>query len=323
MKDDQLNEKHSLVSIVIPVYNGANFIKEAIDSALNQTYKNIEIIVVNDGSNDNGETESILSSYGSEILCIHKDNGGVASALNTGIANMKGDYFSWLSHDDVYSDDKVEAQICLLSKETSNVILYSGYSVINENSEVLYYILKNSINPKKFILHLLCFSGVSGCTTLIPKDCFDKVGLFNESLLHVQDIDFWIRASRFYNFQYVNKVLVKTRLHSMQTSNIASVEQKDEKELFFIDVLSKDILLNNNIFNYYSTVFWTAKRLGYNRVLKYLSECRKVSKKHFGYLNNIFFDVGMSIMLVVNFVLLVIKYLKFNGYKKIHMIIKK
>ena len=79
-----------LVSIVIPVYNGANYVSEAIESALKQTYKNIEIIVVNDGSTDN--TEKIVKKYGDKIRYFYKENGGVASALNLGIKNMKGEY---------------------------------------------------------------------------------------------------------------------------------------------------------------------------------------------------------------------------------------
>ena len=70
------------VSIVIPVYNGANYMREAIDSALNQTYKNIEVIVINDGSIDNGETDRIARSYGDRIVYVKKENGGVSSALN-------------------------------------------------------------------------------------------------------------------------------------------------------------------------------------------------------------------------------------------------
>ena len=84
------------VSIVIPVYNGSNFLAEAIDSALSQTYHNTEIIVVNDGSTDEGATENIALSYGNKINYYLKKNGGVASALNFGIEKMSGEYFSWL-----------------------------------------------------------------------------------------------------------------------------------------------------------------------------------------------------------------------------------
>ena len=81
------------------------------NSALSQTYKNIEVIVVNDGSNDDGKTEEIALSYGNKIRYFYKENGGVSSALNCGIRAMHGEFFSWLSHDDVYFETKVEKQI--------------------------------------------------------------------------------------------------------------------------------------------------------------------------------------------------------------------
>ena len=86
-----------LVSIIIPVYNGSDFLRQAVNSALGQTYTNIEVIIVNDGSNDNGKTEEVALSYGKRVRYLCKENGGVASALNFGISQMKGEYFSWLS----------------------------------------------------------------------------------------------------------------------------------------------------------------------------------------------------------------------------------
>ena len=99
------------VSIIIPVYNGSNFLKEAIDSALAQTYKNIEVIVVNDGSTDDGETRAVAEKFGDRIRYFEKENGGVSSALNFGIKKMTGEWFSWLSHDDLYMPKKIENSI--------------------------------------------------------------------------------------------------------------------------------------------------------------------------------------------------------------------
>ena len=99
-------ERVPLVSIVIPVYRGANYMREAIDSALGQSWPRCEVIVVNDGSPDGGETERIALSYGDRIRYIAKENGGVSTALNEGIRQMKGEYFSWLSHDDEYRNKK-------------------------------------------------------------------------------------------------------------------------------------------------------------------------------------------------------------------------
>ena len=112
-----------LVSIVIPVYNGSNYMREAIDSALAQDYENKEIIVVNDGSTDGGATEEIALSYGDSIRYLHKENGGVSSALNLGIANMRGEYFSWLSHDDRYLPHKVSDIMSILEKYDNKSII--------------------------------------------------------------------------------------------------------------------------------------------------------------------------------------------------------
>ena len=105
-----------LVSIIIPVYNGSNYLEESINSALGQTYNEIEVLVINDGSNDNDLTHNIAVSYQKKIRYFRKQNGGVASALNFGISKMEGDYFSWLSHDDIYKPEKIEKQILFISK---------------------------------------------------------------------------------------------------------------------------------------------------------------------------------------------------------------
>ena len=99
-----------LITILIPVYNGANYLREAIDSALGQTYENCEVIVVNDGSMDGGQTRRIAQSYGTRIRYFEKPNGGVAQALNFGVQQMRGEYFSWLSHDDVLCPAKIEQE---------------------------------------------------------------------------------------------------------------------------------------------------------------------------------------------------------------------
>jgi len=320
MMSNSTKTNFPLVSIVIPVYNGANFIQEAIDSALNQTYRNIEVLVVDDGSNDNNETKNILMSYGDKIRCVFKSNGGVASALNKGISSMKGDYFSWLSHDDVYLPNKVETQVKFLSKCKEDTILYSGFSVINSNSDIMYYVLNNEVNNKRFILDLLCFSGIGGCTTFIPKSCFETVGFFSEKLLHVQDIDFWIRASKHFRFKYINRNLVQTRLHEKQTSNVDNVEQKLEKEEYFINVLRNEESINFNILNYYPIVHWIAKRQFYNKILEYICKCEVNERNAMGYVDKLIFYLKIRLLLTSSFMMLIMKYVRSKVFKSFYRI---
>ncbi len=217
-------EFQPLVSIVIPVYNGSNFVREAIDSALNQTYKNIEIIVVNDGSRDDGATEEIALSYGDKIRYIHKENGGVSSALNVGIKNMRGEYFSWLSHDDMYKPDKVERQVALLNQygKDNNLVLCSAEH-INAKSEcikpgVRKAELQIGVNTYDVVLKSLCMRGsYNGCAFLIPKEAFDKAGLFDETLRYSQDAFMWLQIFfNKYNLIYDHFDGVCNRIHGGQ-----------------------------------------------------------------------------------------------------------
>lgn len=233
-KSDRVNKDFPLVSIIIPVYNGANFLKKAIDSALNQTYKNIEILVINDGSNDNGKTEEISLNYGDKIRYIQKQNGGVSSALNVGIKEMKGEYFSWLSHDDEYTETKIERQINCL--RLGGDIAVCNERQIDENSCFLSKSNDYSFNVKHGIfgwqdeiVKIISDRLFSGCALLIPKYVFDSVGFFDESLRYTQDFDMWLRIClKKYSWVYNNDVGVLSRVHNNQVT-------QTRKDLFFTD----------------------------------------------------------------------------------------
>lgn len=213
-----------LVSIIIPVYNGSNYMREAIDSALAQTYQNIEVIVVNDGSNDGGETERIAREYGEQIRYISKENGGVSTALNTGIRNMKGEYFSWLSHDDVYMPDKVACEVEALSRlEDKCTVVCCGSVHIDKESKLIGTMPNEDLSAVKLlpwndVLMLLLKQGsINGCTLLIPKAIFDQVGYFDESLRFNQDGFMWMKIFlKKYSLLQISNVCVKGRIHDKQ-----------------------------------------------------------------------------------------------------------
>lgn len=219
-------EFQPLVSIVIPVYNGSNFVKEAIDSALNQTYKNIEIIVVNDGSRDNGATEQIALSYGDKIRYIHKENGGVSSALNVGIKNMRGEYFSWLSHDDLYTPTKIETSVAALFEAglQERLIMCCGGSLINESGDFIKNISApfedgKICTPDKLIEESVKGYTFNGCCLLIPKKAFDECGCFDETLRYSQDKVMWYHLFlKKYSVIYKNDNCVMNRVHSAQVT---------------------------------------------------------------------------------------------------------
>mgnify|MGYP003292451661 CR=1 FL=1 len=214
-----------LVSIIIPVFNGSKYMKEAIDSALNQTYSNIEVIVVNDGSNDNGETEKIALAYKDKIIYIKKENGGVSSALNVGIKNMKGKYFSWLSHDDKYTPQKIEQQIEQIIRDGKDkVVSLCNVKYIDKNSELVakknrksIYKKSGYINSNMILLNMLKEGSYNGCAFLIPKDFFDEGYRFDESLRYSQDYLMWIKMFLAgYGVQVSNEIGVLSRIHDKQ-----------------------------------------------------------------------------------------------------------
>lgn len=174
------------VSIVIPAYNAANYLAEAINSALAQTYRNTEIIVVNDGSNDNGATRKIALSYGDKIRYFEKENGGVSTALNTGICNMTGEYFSWLSHDDLYTINKIEKSVeALRNLDNKKTVIYCQSIHIDKNSNIIKAIKRDISANSLFtwnqaLVKYFKEGSMNGCAFLIHKDILHECGLFDE-----------------------------------------------------------------------------------------------------------------------------------------------
>ncbi|NLC14449.1 MAG: glycosyltransferase [Chloroflexi bacterium] len=213
-----------MVSIIIPVYNGSNFLREAINSALSQTYSNCEILVINDGSNDDGRTEKIAKSFDGKIRYFSKANGGVSSALNLGIESMRGEYFSWLSHDDVYLPRKVETQIEALERlKDKNTLSLCAHTLANESLKKLTRQPKNRLRDNQVLsgkesLDLLFKRGTfNGCALLLPKRVFDVCGLFDETLRFNQDSYMWYKIFLSgFNLVYTPYQGVMQRTHSAQ-----------------------------------------------------------------------------------------------------------
>ena len=220
-KETREQKNLPFVSIIIPVYNGANYLNEAIDSALSQTYENIEILVVNDGSTDN--TENIALSYGDRIRYFKKENGGVSSALNLGIREMKGEYFSWLSHDDKYTPDKIKNQVELLNICDGKAIALCATQQIDKNSKEIITKRKNPftsgeiVSWQKGLRKLILNGSFNGCALLIPKIALEENGLFDESLRYSQDRLMWIKILlNKYKLVYSDKKDALLRVHDKQ-----------------------------------------------------------------------------------------------------------
>ena len=230
------------VSIIIPVYNGANYMRKAIDSALSQTYENLEVVVVNDGSRDHGATDEIARSYGDRIRYYAKENGGVASALNYAIEKMTGEYISWLSHDDMYAPTKVEKQVAALAEcEDPHTIIACNVTVIDENDQKI----KSNRIHSRVKRSMRCFlatdtdTGLNGCTLLLSKELFSKAGGFDPNLKATQDYDLWFRLTYHTHFVILEDELVLSRSHEMQSSRSMGMLPTLEADNLHAKMLSK------------------------------------------------------------------------------------
>lgn len=270
---------HPLVSIVIPVYNGSDFMRAAIDSALAQSYDNIEVLVINDGSRDGGETERIAHSYGERIKYFSKNNGGVASALNMGILEMRGDYFSWLSHDDLYLPEKVECQVAYLSSiDKADVIVYSDYMNVDESNNELYPVRMDHSLLSSKPLYAVFRGALHGCTLLIPRSAFVGAGIFND-LRTTQDYDLWFRMIRKHNFVHMPEILVRSRLHPNQGSrSIDATAEANELWIRMMKSLSLEevMSLESSENAFYAGMVTFFAELPYAEALQFASERAEV-----------------------------------------------
>ena len=200
------------VSVIIPVFNGEKYIREAIDSVLNQTFKDFEVIVIDDGSKDN--TLSIIKEYKSKIRWKSQENRGQASATNEGIKMAEGEYIAYLDADDVCMPERLEVEAEYLDDHLDVGLVYSSYCQMNSVGEVERVV--KALPHNNFLL--LQKDYIARSSVVHRKNCLDEVGLFDESITGDDDWDMWIRISEKFGIGYVERPLVKYRVHGEQIS---------------------------------------------------------------------------------------------------------
>ncbi len=280
MKEEQLFLPK--VSIVIPVYNGSNYLRDAIESAIDQEYANLEILVINDGSHDDGITEKIALSYGEKIRYYRKDNGGVATALNLGIQKMTGEYFSWLSHDDIYKPNKISAEIEALSKVKDKTrVVCCGYDVVDADRNFLYQIdpakeygMEKLERPLFPVFHCC----INGCGLLIHKSHFERVGIFNETLPTTQDYDLWFRILRGRKMLFIEGSYFYSRSHDAQDSRKLygqHIEECNDLWIRLFQTLSTEekCQMGNSELNFYREELERFKQTDYYAAKLFLERC--------------------------------------------------
>lgn len=207
-----MTEKSPNVSIIIPTYNRANLVGRSVKSVLDQSYKDFEIIIVDDGSSD--KTEEKIRRYQKDDDRIrfikHGTNKGAAAARNTGIKASRGHYIAFQDSDDTWEPEKLEKQIQVFEHAPEEAgIVYTD--MWRRRAGKRKYIPSPGIGPEERIIYqqaLIRVLGIGIGTAMIKKACFDRVGMFDESLRRFEDTELFIRLSEFYCFLHIKEPLI-------------------------------------------------------------------------------------------------------------------
>jgi glycosyltransferase involved in cell wall biosynthesis len=213
------------VSVVIPSYNSAKYLRDAVDSVLKQTFRDFEVVVVDDGSTD--DTEAVVRCYGERVQYIRQRNSGVAAARNRGIQESRGRYVAFLDADDTWHQDKLQAQVTALLRNRRHLACYTAFTVVN--SELTPLCITRNKRQGKTLEDLLLRGNVVGsiCTLLCERSLFDTAGSFDPSLSQCADWDMWVRMAALTEFLYLDSSLATYRQHSTNMSRDASLLERD------------------------------------------------------------------------------------------------
>nr|WP_294492578.1 glycosyltransferase [uncultured Anaerosporobacter sp.] len=238
------------VSVIMPAYNAGNFIEESILSIVEQSYEYWTLFIVNDGSKDN--TVDVIMKYKelypNKIKFINKiENEGTVKGLNSLIEAADGDYICWLSADDLYTKNMLSDSVYFLDNNNEFDVVFSNYEYIDENSNYLRTSGYNksieeikkgkTYQPYRFLLTTGCC--MHGCTVMLKRQCFDRVGKFDTKYRYAHDYDMWLRIAANYNIGYINEIHVRGREYATQIS------MQGNNEVDAINVLFDFVNTNN------------------------------------------------------------------------------
>jgi len=219
-----------LVSVIIPAYNRSWLTVKTVESVLNQTYRPIEIIVVDDGSTD--DTREQLSRYADKIQYVYKENGGACSARNAGLRLAKGTYVGFLDCDDLYHPEKVGHSIRYLEERPQMGFVHTAADFIDEGGAVVGgYDHPKSRQQGWITRRFILGNHICNSTPLIRRLCLEKVGAFDETIFTPADWDLWLRLSAVYQVGYIPRRLTQYRVSQSYVFKNLELAQREEKQV--------------------------------------------------------------------------------------------
>ncbi|BAZ10229.1 putative glycosyl transferase [Calothrix sp. NIES-4071] len=200
------------VSVIIPAYNAMRYLPQTLDSVLQQTFTDFEVVIVNDGSSDN-IAEWAPQLKDSRVRLITQANQGVSAARNKGIANSTGEYIAFLDADDLWAPEYLEKQFNYLDKHPHVGVVYTWTKLIDEFGKPINRIFAS--HAEGMIWKKLLNDDVisTGSSAMVRRLCIDDIGGFDTQLAHAEDLDFWLRIAKKYEFAVIKEPLSSYRQH--------------------------------------------------------------------------------------------------------------
>lgn len=227
-----------MVSIVLPTYNGEKYLNESIQSILDQTYENFELIIVDDCSTDS--TPTILDRFQKidERIQVYRNtkNKKLPASLNYGFSKSHGKYLTWTSDDNIFEKDAVLNMVRVLESNPNIGLVFSKMEYIDENSQSF-----NEFSETVDSLNEIKYKNIVGACFLYTREVYKTIGEYNVERFLVEDYDYWLRISRHFDIFYLNKILYKYRKHKNSLTESRNMEMLKAK----IELLEEELQFEN------------------------------------------------------------------------------
>ena len=262
--------KHPRVSVITPTYNRADFIEEAVQSVLDQTVGDFELLIVDDGSSDN--TKEVLAPYlqDSRVRYFYQKNQGQSVARNHGLAESRGEFLCFVDSDNAWLSDKLEQQLEFMEANPEAHIVYGDIITMDESSHEIGR--ENMVRfSGRITADLLRDNFVSINTAMVRRQCYEELGGFNEKDRLAEDYDLWLRYSTLYHFHYLPEYLSRYRVMADQISS-------DKASRFW----ANELTLRHFLDSYPNSVSWSQAQRGWStfhaRKSRYLASRRELRR---------------------------------------------
>lgn len=244
-----------LVSVVIPFFKAKEYILETIYSVLTQSYKNFEIIIVDDGSDEH--FPELLEFFGkNNIKYLKKGNGGPASARNLGAKEAQGELLAFLDADDLWDSEKLGKQVVLMQTSGSQLVYSKKVDFVSETNELIRPVYK--CYRGDVLRQLIRNNFITNSSVLLRKDVFEEVGGFVEDRKYfsIEDYQLWLRVCSKFKCDFVDEELVRYRIHQNQISTNSKVSLKKLMIMFW------DLFRSNELGRFRSLLLFRSLRMG-------------------------------------------------------------